>query len=217
MKHSIPNENNKKSHETKEKLLHSAGILFKEYGFDHTSVSSIVEHAGVSKGSFYVHFSSKDEIVSYFIGEVIQKTSFDLEALVASFTSLDTATTRFLALLEKLAFCKTEELGYQINKNSALIQINKSIHFETFLNYNKTLHDAVHKIITYGIQTGEFCDCYNIDEITYDCILAIRGFLFEWITRYPDMDLRGCLHNHFTIYLNGLKCSSTTSSLHDTE
>ncbi len=44
---------------SREKLLESATHLFFEEGYDATSVNDICKHAGVSKGSFYHYFETK--------------------------------------------------------------------------------------------------------------------------------------------------------------
>lgn len=43
-------------------LIQSGLAVFHEHGFHATGVQSIVDHAGVPKGSFYNHFKSKDEL-----------------------------------------------------------------------------------------------------------------------------------------------------------
>jgi AcrR family transcriptional regulator len=56
-----------RSRETRARLLESAVSLWTERGFEHgfddTTVEEIVERAGVTKGTFYFHFSRKDDIL----------------------------------------------------------------------------------------------------------------------------------------------------------
>lgn len=46
----------------RDKLIESGLAVFHEHGFHATGVQSIVDHAGVPKGSFYNHFKSKDDL-----------------------------------------------------------------------------------------------------------------------------------------------------------
>ena len=48
---------------TRTLLIETAAQLFSTQGYDRTSVESIIAQAGVSKGAFYHHFSSKDELL----------------------------------------------------------------------------------------------------------------------------------------------------------
>lgn len=47
---------------TKEQLLHQAVAMFIEKGYDNTSINDITNTCNITKGAFYHHFKSKDEI-----------------------------------------------------------------------------------------------------------------------------------------------------------
>ncbi|AMM53950.1 TetR/AcrR family transcriptional regulator [Pyrococcus kukulkanii] len=49
--------------DTREKLLHSAKKLFARKGFDRVTVDEIVRDAGVAKGTFYLYFKRKEDII----------------------------------------------------------------------------------------------------------------------------------------------------------
>ncbi|SLN62282.1 Transcriptional regulator AcuR [Roseovarius albus] len=46
----------------KDKIIQSGLAVFHEFGYHASGVQTIVDHAGVPKGSFYNHFKSKDEL-----------------------------------------------------------------------------------------------------------------------------------------------------------
>lgn len=48
----------------REELMDAAQALFLDQGFDATSVDEIVKGAGVAKGTYYVYFKTKDEVLS---------------------------------------------------------------------------------------------------------------------------------------------------------
>ena len=52
----------KRSQETRSKILNAAQTLFAQSGYDATGVADICQAAGVSKGSFYYHFPSKQAL-----------------------------------------------------------------------------------------------------------------------------------------------------------
>ena len=54
-------EENKKQ-QKRDSLLESAFSLFIDHGFNKTSISDIVNQAGVAKGTFYLYFKDKYEI-----------------------------------------------------------------------------------------------------------------------------------------------------------
>lgn len=52
-----------KSEETKKRLMNSAHKLFHQKGFEATSVREIVEDAGYAKGTFYLYFETKMDLL----------------------------------------------------------------------------------------------------------------------------------------------------------
>ena len=66
-----------KAEETKGKIFATAVKLIKEKGYNNITISEICKAANVAKGSFYVHYKSKEDIVreSYYadMGEYIEQ------------------------------------------------------------------------------------------------------------------------------------------------
>ena len=49
------------------KIMREAAKLFQKKGILATSIQDIVNQSGISKGSFYNHFKSKEELAFYLI------------------------------------------------------------------------------------------------------------------------------------------------------
>ena len=58
-----------KSMETKARIFNAAKRILKKSGYEQLSIKNICEEAGVSNGSFYHHFKTKDDLLSYYIEE----------------------------------------------------------------------------------------------------------------------------------------------------
>jgi len=56
---------------TRERLVSAAMELFARKGFDKTTVDEIVARAGVAKGTFYLYFKSKDDLIKELAFEVM--------------------------------------------------------------------------------------------------------------------------------------------------
>lgn len=50
--------------QTRDKILTSASRLFTHQGFDKVSIDQVMQQAGMTRGAFYKHFSSKSELYS---------------------------------------------------------------------------------------------------------------------------------------------------------
>lgn len=59
---------------TRGQIVDAANRLFYEQGFEHTSFASIAAAVGISRGNFYHHFKTKDEILGAVIETRLQET-----------------------------------------------------------------------------------------------------------------------------------------------
>lgn len=54
---------------TRDSIIEAADGLFYEKGFEHTSFADIADAVNISRGNFYYHFKTKDEILDAVIAE----------------------------------------------------------------------------------------------------------------------------------------------------
>ncbi len=59
---------------TREQIIEVADELFYKKGFEHTSFAHIADEVGISRGNFYHHFKSKDEILDAVIDLRLTRT-----------------------------------------------------------------------------------------------------------------------------------------------
>lgn len=59
---------------TRENIVDAADTLFYERGFEHTSFARIADAVQISRGNFYHHFKSKDEILAAVIAARLART-----------------------------------------------------------------------------------------------------------------------------------------------
>ncbi|WP_137972147.1 TetR/AcrR family transcriptional regulator [Pseudomonas sp. F(2018)] len=65
---------------TRERIVSEADRLFYERGYDYASFADIADAVGISRGNFYYHFKSKDEILDAVIERRMTSTSEMLRA-----------------------------------------------------------------------------------------------------------------------------------------
>jgi AcrR family transcriptional regulator len=78
---------------TRLKLLNAARDMFAEKGFDSTTIDDITERADVGKGTFYYHFTDKDDVIAELVermmGELMESIAKRCEDTVDLPTLLD--------------------------------------------------------------------------------------------------------------------------------
>lgn len=69
---------------TRQAILDSALALFETNGFHATSVHAVADAAGVTKGAFYHHFESKEELVHIIHDQLVDYQLREIDAIVAN-------------------------------------------------------------------------------------------------------------------------------------
>lgn len=64
---------------TRDRIVDKADQLFYEQGFEHTSFAQIAAALGISRGNFYYHFKTKDEILDAVISHRLVRTNSMLD------------------------------------------------------------------------------------------------------------------------------------------
>ena len=63
--------------DTQRRILESGLKMFLENGFERTNLRDLCAEAGVTTGSFYRHFESKEDIFSYFVQPAVDEIKKD--------------------------------------------------------------------------------------------------------------------------------------------
>jgi TetR/AcrR family transcriptional repressor of nem operon len=85
--------------ETRRHIVDVADRLFYERGFEATSFADIAKDVGLSRGNFYYHFRTKDEILA----AVIQQRAQNTQAMLASWADgTDSPAGRILSFIRIL-------------------------------------------------------------------------------------------------------------------
>ena len=156
-----------KESKTKEILLETATQLFSENGYEATGVRDILQTSGVSTGSFYHFFSSKESIFEAVIERYLQGYT---ERIGSIFTNEDKSfSARINLFFEELK--KTSDgyyhklQGYHMHESMQLL-----LHEQTL----RRIHPYIRDALDTGIRNGSIRPCLDTDAATLATVL-IRG------------------------------------------
>jgi len=91
--------------ERRAEIVACAVTLFFEKGYEATTIADILERTGLSKGAFYHHFESKEELLDAFTQQATERALSAVEGLLAdSSLSERTRLCRFFAETNRLQF-----------------------------------------------------------------------------------------------------------------
>jgi TetR/AcrR family transcriptional regulator, transcriptional repressor for nem operon len=84
---------------TRDSIVQAADTLFYEQGFEHTSFTDIADIVKISRGNFYHHFKTKDEILAAVVAERLRRTRAMLAQWEADGESPQDRIELFITLL----------------------------------------------------------------------------------------------------------------------
>ncbi|MCI4458482.1 MAG: TetR/AcrR family transcriptional regulator [Thermocrinis sp.] len=168
----------------KERLLESAKRLFSQKGYYATSVEDIVESAGVSKGTFYFYFKSKEELFKSLVEEMHLNIVKRLENFLEKELPLEDALIEYAKVF-------LEDI-YQ-NRHIAQIFLFQLVGTnEEFreLYYTKIAHlrELLTKMVDRAIQKGEI-NYKNAENIVNLYAGFLRMLVLEYVFREKEPDL----------------------------
>ncbi|HWR61969.1 MAG TPA: TetR/AcrR family transcriptional regulator [Clostridia bacterium] len=190
---------------TKKRLYECARELFNDYGVENVSVDDIVEAAGVARGTFYVHFESKDGLISTLVSDYADKVDMDYEAFLKALPPDMSAQEVLLALVGKICDVIEQTLGYESVRTLYKAQLSSTPTAQDASGYNRALYQMLAAVLEKGISRGDFQASLPHDALSKHLVLAVRGLVYEWCIRYPDFDLKGQALKHFEILLKGIE------------
>ena len=186
-----------KSQETKSRIFKAAKAILQKHGYEHLSIKNICEEAGVSNGSFYHHFKTKDDLLSYYIEELpsINPDMLDIPGSIEEIKE-----TIILVYLNYAKYAR--ELGvefiasYYTPKNQALNPILRTERPYPIV----TVENYLRKAISAGIVTPQI----PLNELLTDIRMLIIGNVFEWCLHNGETDFEGNIRRSFSQYLNSV-------------
>lgn len=183
----------------KDRIINTAWDLFREKGFGDTTINDIIREAGISKGTFYYYFRSKDDM-------------------------LDTLSVVLDEQYRKLA----ENEDPEMNAFDKLVHINKVVHTfindnidhkllaylyssqiindtSSLLDRNRFYFRYVERIIEQGRNSGELTDVLSVSEMVRYYGIAERALVTDWCMNNGNYHLGEYSVRMFPMMIKGMK------------
>ena len=186
-----------KSQETKKKIFLAAKNILKREGYEALSIKNICEEAGVSNGSFYHHFKTKDDLLSYYIEE---QPSISPELLDTPSETSDVIHTIIQVYINYVKYCQDLGVEFMANyytpKNQSLNPLKRTARSYPIVTVREYLHQ--------NISTGIIHLNLPLDDVITDIRMIVIGNVFEWCLKNGNTDFEGNMKRSLETYLKGI-------------
>ncbi len=184
---------------TREKLLEAAIELVNQYGMKYLTVRNICEEAGLSTGSFYNLFDSKDDLVFYYLQNVF--TSYKQKAEEDASTS---SSLEKVALIYRFYIQCVLETGLEFITGLYAANTNPTFNFLERDPESEMVLDRVKDYLIEGKAAGEVRSDVDINTALLRIGVIITGNIYYWCVFEGRIDLANHTDAMLQDYLKSL-------------
>ncbi len=177
--------------------------LFSSQGYNSTSIDDIIKKAGIARGTFYLHFASKDDILEMIIDtnlkifyDILSRLDISMQRPVGEVIKLYLDASEFLAeqprfrqiavLLLCDAIAQTEKIRSRVDA------------------FFKNIIDMSAEYIKKAQEEKRVID--NIDPLANSiCIVgAIKEIVYRWAVLKEDINLKNAISTAVAVFFRGM-------------
>jgi TetR/AcrR family transcriptional regulator, fatty acid metabolism regulator protein len=168
---------------TRKAIYDIAVKLMDDQGFAATTIEEISKKAGVSVGTFYHYFKSKEDIFY----DLFKKADEYFETVVAA--DLRRKAESGSSVSEQIVYFFERYATYDAERG--LVNINQLYNTknELFSRKGRYMQELLRALVAKGQASGELAPELSADEATDFLFIATRGVVFDWCIHCGEYDL----------------------------
>ncbi len=163
----------------RERILKKSWELFKKNGYEETKIERITKEVGISKGSFYTYFKTKEDVLF----AILEKIEIEIENSINDIDTSEEPSKILYNLLEKRVELF---LGYVRNMKLENLYIMKSGQIDEFKNKITVFYTTFIKENI--IKKYENKKIWDLEIISKYINSSIEGYFFEEIFENKGVD-----------------------------
>ncbi len=195
----------KKGHDSMKELIAGHSILlFEQKGFSETSIQDITNSVGVTKGTFYYYYASKENLLMdihlQYIYDLLEKQ----KAIMQTVKGFRRQLSEMVALIVYDMKCRRAHGQVYLREMRNLT----AEHAETIEKKRKEFRLNATQVIADGIQAGEF-QAHIDPDITCLAILGITNWSYEWFNPEGKLSVEELADQYIDLILYGIAAESS--------
>jgi AcrR family transcriptional regulator len=190
------------SDERKNQILNAAEEVFTKKGLDLARMDDIAEETGLSKGTLYLYFKSKDELIIAILDRIFQGMFKLMGARKDNELSATEAISQFTqeAIRDYKLMLHLMPVAYEF---LALAFRNKTVQ-KALKQYFRHYMDVLVPIIQRGIDSGEFRQV-DAQEVAIAAGAIYEGTVLLWVYDNSIVDMDHHIRSSIRLLLEGIQ------------
>jgi len=184
----------------KQRLIDAALKLFREKGYDKTTIADILNEAKTSRSVFYHHFKAKEELLFH----IVSSFDADYEEWQSTLDDNLSAIDK-LILFDEFVYENLEKSEYKplfqcLYGLEIMTEMDRYIIYES-RPYFQMMQSLFHE----GIRSGEIKGEHQAYELARTLAAMERGMMYNWLLEEYKYSLSEFAHPLSVIWLNSLR------------
>ena len=190
------------SDERKNQILNAAENVFTKKGLDLARMDDIADETGLSKGTLYLYFKSKDDLIIAILDRIFQGVFKQLDARKDNQLSATEAISQFTeeAIRDYKLMLHIMPVAYEF---LALAFRNKTVQ-KALKQYFRYYMNALVPIIQRGINSGEFRQV-DAQEVAIAAGAIYEGTVLLWVYDSSIVDMDHHIRSSIKLLLEGIQ------------
>ena len=182
---------------TKKNIYEAAITLVQEKGFENVSIEDITTRADTAKGTFYLYFKSKQDLIYHTI-DMYDEISF------RSYEKVKDLPTFEQQLVQYLCYANEEILLIGEKILNALIGLNLTQERKFVIAEGRTVLEVLGKIVEKGLETGELSIEHSAEYYMEMIIIFMQGLDYYWCNAENGFDYVEATRREALVFAKGL-------------
>ncbi len=166
-----------------ENIILAADELFARYGYERTSIEDIARHLGIGKGSVYLDFRTKDEILFSILERYAQTMQSEYRKKVMDESRSPLATLREKFTLESVACYDRVMRDFHSPESLLHTSIAMKERFAQFFVSSRAL---IHTLLTKAAEAGEIPKSKATEEVARAIMMATSPLFPPYLDNYSE-------------------------------
>lgn len=171
----------RKSEATRGRVLAVSSELFRQNGYEATSMRDIAAALDMKSGSLYYYYESKETLLAAILGENIDQVRLQLEATITSLPSGASVQSKFRAAAQASANCIMDDGDMALASSRTLSLLKEPDHSEQ-IRRQEEYYQFWRNLIIEGKKAGEIEPSVS-DAFASMMLIGAMAYLPEWFDR----------------------------------
>lgn len=170
--------------QTKKNIWEAAISLIREVGYNQVTIEDITKAAGVSKGTFYLYFETKDAVLAEQFAELDRHYCNTIKSLPAA-----PVDQQLLYFIEQMCVYCQNVCGLNIMKTLYMNQISTELRVQLLNNRQRPFFTIMTNFVFCGRISGLFRKDIDEEKLVIMLIRSVHGLIYDWCLYDSEFDL----------------------------